>query len=371
MRTRLTLTAAGAASTLVLLSACGGSGTADSSEGGLDNVVLSTYGTGTSTYNETAAVADKLTADAGINVRIITSDTGIGRMTPIHEGQAQFGRTGDEYVYAFEAEHEFASEDWGPQPVRVVWAPPIIAGMLVKSDSGIASIADLKGKNFPNVTANPSVSSKLTALLEGAGLTSDDVNMVDVSYGDQPDALKNGSIDVMFMSTEASSIAELATSGDVEWIDLDPDNEDQAAAFEEHAPTVWIDEFESSAGQDDGQPDHGMYYPVPVVTTADTTDDDVYDLTRAIVDTYDSYEGTINTMYLWSVDNAAVEPSAVPYHAGTIRLLEEEGLWTEEAQAMQDELLEREEKLATGWEEISGSGGDVATEWEQWKSDNL
>lgn len=370
MRTRLALTAAGAAGSLVLLSACGG-GEANSDTAGLDNAVISTYGTGTSTYNEMAAVADKLTADAGINVRIITSDTGIGRMTPIHEGQAQFGRTGDEYVYAFEAEHEFAAEDWGPQPVRVAWAPPIIAGMLVKSDSAISSLADLKGKNFPNVTANPSVNSKLTALLEGAGLTQDDVNMVDVSYGDQPDALKTGSIDVMFMSTEASSISELEAAGDVEWIDLDPENADLTAAFEEHAPTVWIDEFESSAGQADGQPDHGMYYPVPIVTYAETTDEDVYELTKAITDTYSSYEDTINTMHLWSTENVAVEPSAVPYHPGTIAFLEEEGLWTEDAQAAQDELLEREEQLMAGWEEVSGSGGDIPAEWEQWKSGNL
>ncbi len=82
-------------------------------DGRLAMAVVATYGTGTATYADVAAVANAMTNAKDVNIRIVTSDTAIGRMTPLRSGQATFARTGDEYIFAFEAEHEFATREWG------------------------------------------------------------------------------------------------------------------------------------------------------------------------------------------------------------------------------------------------------------------
>ena len=74
--------------------------------------VWSTYPTGTGTYNDVAALANMLTNRSGMTVRLMTSDTGIGRVGPLINETARYARTGDEYYYAFEGDDEFASETW-------------------------------------------------------------------------------------------------------------------------------------------------------------------------------------------------------------------------------------------------------------------
>ncbi|WP_235840401.1 hypothetical protein [Corynebacterium yudongzhengii] len=75
-----------------------------------------TYPAGTGTYNDIAAIANTVTAESGVRVRLMTGDTGIARMGPLISGTAQYSRAGDEYFYAFEGDDEYASQVWAPSP---------------------------------------------------------------------------------------------------------------------------------------------------------------------------------------------------------------------------------------------------------------
>lgn len=78
--------------------------------------VWATYPTGTGTYNDVATIANMVTTESGMRVRLMTGDTGIARIGPLISGTAQYSRAGDEYFYAFEGNDEYASEAWGPSP---------------------------------------------------------------------------------------------------------------------------------------------------------------------------------------------------------------------------------------------------------------
>jgi hypothetical protein len=43
----------------------------------------------------------------------------------------------------------------------------------------------------------------------------------------------------------------------------------------------------------------------------------------------------------------------IPYHEGAVRYWTERGLWTDEAQAHNDALIERQDVLATAWEKVA------------------
>ncbi len=353
------------------LSACGG---AEVTEGMPDQIVWSTYGTGTSTYADVAAVADAITSNEGTSVRVITSDTAVGRLTPLREEQATMARTGDEYIFGFEGDYDFATKDWGPQDLRVIWAPVAPHGLMVKDNSGIETFEDLKGKKFPRITANPSVNNKLEAFLAYGGLTWDDVNVVEIGYSDQPGALQNGKLDVLFQQVYGSSLYELESAFPVRWLSMDDTSEEKVAAVEEIAPSTEIGEFTGAPGLEDGESAMGMLYTVPVVTYADADEETVRAIVAAIDDNYDAYKDSTATTAAWNLDQVQAGPREVPFHPGLISYLEENDAWSEEAAAQQEKLLARADELDEQWKaflEAEGGDDNMHDAWVAWKNENM
>jgi len=349
------------------------------SDSPIEVVGVSTYGTGTATFADMAAVADAITTEEGTKFRIITSDTAIGRVLPLKEDQVQFSRTGDEYIFAFRGEHDFSDPEWGPQPTRVVWAPTAPHSWLVKASSDIVEPADLVGKKVPRVTANPSVNQKTEAMLATAGLTWSDVHPVEIGYGEQAEALKAGKLDILFQQVHGASLFELEASTPVRWLRFDPADPATQRAIEEHAPSVRLDEFTAAPGQEEGETAVGFWYAVPVVTYAETTEVVARQMARAIVDSYDRYGASTQTTKTWSIDASAVVPVEVPFHPGLVAVLKEEGVWTPAAQRRQDQLLAQEKQLRAGWtqvtEELSDDGeiddAELDEAWAAWKAENI
>ena len=345
---RLRILAAATAASALLLSGCG-TGETTMIGGIRDPFVISTYGTGTSTYADTAAVSDAVSRETGARVRIITSDTAIGRMAAMKSGAAAMGRLGDEYIFGFEGLNEFANDDWGPQDTRVVWAPLSPHSLLTRTADGIESPADLKGKKIPKVTANPSVNGKIDAYLAYGGLTRDDVTEVNIAYGEQPEALQRGQIDVLYQQVYGATLYELESQVDVSWVGLDPDDEEAAERVDELAPSVNILPFEDAPAQEEDEETYGFVYTLPITAYDDTSDDEVYALVSAMADGFPLYEDTTINTPRWNPEDVENMPREAPFHPGLIRWLEEHDRWTPEAQEKQDELLERGEKLDEQW----------------------
>lgn len=372
MRRLTKLTAATAASAL-LLSGCAGTDELKMVGGIRDPFVISTYGTGTATYADTAAVSDAVSVETGSRVRIITSDTAIGRMAAMKSGAAAMGRLGDEYIFAYEGLNEFANEDWGPQDTRVVWAPLSAHSLMTRTADGIETPADLKGKKVPKITANPSVNGKMDAYLAYGGLTRDDVQEVEIAYGEQPEALQQGQIDVLYQQVYGSSLYELESQIDVSWVDIDPDDDEAVSRIDELTESVNVLPFEDAPAQEEGEETHGFVYTLPITAMEETSADEVYALVSAMAENFEMYENTTINMPRWNPDDVEDMPREAPYHEGLIRWLEEQDRWTPEAQEKQDELLERGERLDEEWKEFQATDPDPDQEnalWIEWRAQN-
>ncbi|WP_291797719.1 TAXI family TRAP transporter solute-binding subunit [Brevibacterium sp.] len=369
--------AASAAALALVLSACGSDGAEPEtvSEGPLpDTFAIATYGTGTSTYADTSAVSEALTAEEGMSIRVVPSDTGIGRIAPMRDGQALFSRGGDEYIYAFEAEYDFAVPEWGPQDIRMTWTPTAPHSVMSLSGSGIDTFSDLRGKKVPWATANPSVQNKMTALLEYGGLTWDDVEAVDISYGDQAEGVKNGQADVVYQQVYGSSLYELESQHDVQWLELDPDDEAAVERMLEVAPSTFVGSFSGGPAQEEGEETTALMYTVPVITYAETSAEAVHDLATALHGNFVSYEDATPTTSGWGLDEIQSVPTQVPFHDGFVQFLEEQDMWTEQAETRNQELIDRQEQLRTAWDEYreSEEGAEPDHEsWTAWKDENL
>lgn len=334
----------------------------------------STYGTATSTYADVAAVANTISNEEDAQIRILTSDTGVGRLSPLRNKQATMARTGDEYIFAFDGEEDFTTADWGPQDVRMVWTPTAPHGMMSRAGSGIDSPADLKGKKVPWATANPSVQNKVEAYLAYGGLTWDDVERVDISYSEQPAALQAGQIDALFLQVYGSSLYELEAAIDTQWLELDPEDTEAVEAVAEVAPSVEIGPFENAAGQEEGQTDNGFIYAVPFVAYSELSDTQAYQTAKAFQEHYPVYKDATPTTLNWDLEHVFTTPIQVPFHDGTVQFLEENGAWTEEAEQRNQELIAYGEEMRETWPDFleqADASGDLGQQWIEWKDEHL
>src|SRR6266550_960095 len=108
--------------------------------------------------------------------------------------------------------------DWKGKPMPNLRSAITLYGsqmaFWVKKDSGIGSIADLKGKRVPSEWAQQTgVLPHTTALLNAGGITYDDVVKIpEVNVVRAADDFKAGRLDLLFFAVGAPKVAEVAAS---------------------------------------------------------------------------------------------------------------------------------------------------------------
>ena len=365
---------------LLALSGCGSDDSAekedtskDTAGGPPESMVWSVYSVGSGTYNDMAAIADTFTKKYNSQIRLLPSDTGVGRVAPLKNKTADYARLGEEYIYAFEGDLDFSNEEWGPQDIGMIWAPVGPIGLAVREDSGIDHPEQLKGKKVPFILSNPSVNNKMEAYLAYGGLTWDDVKPVKVSYSDQGNAFKSGQIEAILFNVFGSPMYELESSTKFKWLDLTDDSDETIARVTKVSPSVKIEPFENAAGMKEGEVIHGISYSTPIVAYNDKSADEVYELVKAIDEQYDSYKDITISLKDASIEKVLLEPLVAPFHEGAVKYYKEKDVWTEQAEEKNNELIERQAKLQELWAEFApnAKGEQWNDEWKKYKEENM
>ncbi len=146
-------------------------------------LVWTSFDTGSLGYNQSIAVGKALQDAYGISLRVLPTSTDQSRLAPARDGRVPFALSGSDVFYAFEGVLGYASPDWGPQPLTAL----ILAGaknclaLGVAANGGMNTIADVKGKRVGWVVGSPALQSNVRAFLAFAGLTTDDVQLVEAA----------------------------------------------------------------------------------------------------------------------------------------------------------------------------------------------
>src|SRR3989304_9850606 len=78
-------------------------------------VVWTAYDVGTTTYMQTACMADGVTKETGMKIRILPSGNDIGRRIPVRSGVAHFATMSAGTVYSSTyGQYEYGRYEWGP-----------------------------------------------------------------------------------------------------------------------------------------------------------------------------------------------------------------------------------------------------------------
>lgn len=316
-------------------------------------MVWTSYDLGSTGFAHSTAIANSLQNINGTRVRIIPSGTGVGRIMSLAQSTAQYGFLSNEALFAAEGTEEFSARNWGPQDLRTVLAPPSLLGVIVPRGSKFADGKDIRGIRLAYVRGNSSLNVKNDAWLAYYGLTRDDIEPVWFgSYGTLKDPLIGGQIDAFMVSGGAGQAREVeASSIGLEWIELDPND---AAAWErvqKIAPMMSGAIGTQGVGMSEEHPASIMSYRTPMlITYADRSEDEVYALTRALHENFGSYKDAHATAPNWAIDLAGHTPADVAWHPGSVRFLQEMGVWTEKDEQWNQRRLAQQQKAQADWE---------------------
>ncbi|MEM7545716.1 MAG: TAXI family TRAP transporter solute-binding subunit [Pseudomonadota bacterium] len=322
------------------------------------------YGTGSAGYNQSVAIGAALQEAAGVNLRVLPGKNDVARTEPLRQGKVEFSATGVGGSFmAQEGVFVFGKENWGPQRVRVLAANnggAVGLSVGVAGDIGVENYSDLKGKRVAWIKGAPALNVNVTAYLAYAGLTWDDVEKIEFGgFGDSWKALVNGQVDAAFASTNSGRVYEAAAGPrGLVWPSIDPDNAEGIARMQEIAPFFATMTASVGANIDDGPGVPTAGYAYPVLVAMETQDADlVYNMTKAMHELYDSYNGNAPGIGGWAMAKQDFQWVA-PYHEGAIRYYKEAGVWTEEAQVHNDNLVARQDALGAAWTALEAEGPD-------------
>lgn len=336
-------------------------------------MVWSVYDVGSTGYVEASAIADAMGRAYGTRIRLQPSGTSIGRVLPLRQGRASHGWLANELFFAVEGIYEYASPDWGPQDFRSLCGRVNAFSVVATRESGITTPTDLKGKRFAYVPANSSVNVKVEPILAFAGLTWNDVELVQFpSYAASLRALVEGRADAAGAAPAAAVLRELeASPRGISWVQLDPANTEGWKAAQRAVPFVEPLQETVGAGLSQASPAWVMGYRYPIITVkTDTSEEEVFALMKAVHETFDLYKDVNPIMTRWAMERAGTPPMDAAFHPGAVRYLKEVGLWTPEADSWQTRTLRRHEAIQAAWREFlpgarNQQGADFEAAWNE------
>ncbi|MCW8084315.1 TAXI family TRAP transporter solute-binding subunit [Sabulicella glaciei] len=317
--------------------------------------VWSVYDVGSTGYVEASAIADAMGRAFGTRVRLQPSGTSIGRVLPLKQKRASHGWLANELYFAVEGLYEYATPEWGPQDFRTLMGRKNAFSVVATKESGITKPEDLRGKRLAYVPANSSVNIKIEPILAFAGLTLNDVRVVQFpSYAASLRALIEGRADCAGAAPNAAVLRELeASPRGIAWVQLDPTNREGWAKAQRAVPFVEPFAETVGAGLSEQNPANVMGYRYPMITVnADAPDAEVYALMKAIGETFDLYKDVNPIMPRWAMNLAATPPMDAAFHNGAIRYLREAGIWNDTIGQWQDRTLGRQKALQSAWAEF-------------------
>ena len=297
------------------LAACGG---------GASKMTMGTGGTSGTYYAYGGVLGQYIKDKAGIEVVVVSTDGSKANIQSIAAGDYQLGTVqSDVLAYAWEGTRSFESEG-KIDSFRVVAGLYAEAVQLITMDPEIKSVADLKGKSVSIGAPGSGVYFNAVDVLAAAGLTENDINAQYQSFADSTDALKDGKIDAAFIvaGPPTPAITELCTTNNAYLVPIDGEIADKLIA---DCPfyTVHTIPAGTYAGQDaDVQT---VTVKATLIVSADASEDDVYNLTKAIFDNAAAIAAENAKGNELSIENAT-SGMAAPFHAGAAKYFAEKGV---------------------------------------------
>lgn len=298
------------------LAACGGASAA--------KMTMGTGGSAGTYYGYGGVLGQYIKNKAGIDVTVVATDGSKANIQGIAAGDYQLGTVqSDVMAYAWQGTRSFESTG-KIDSFRVVAGLYAESVQLVTMDPAIKSVADLKGRSVSIGAPGSGVYFNAMDVLSAAGLSESDINAQYQSFADSADALKDGKIDAAFIVAGAPTpaITELCTTNSAYLVPIDG-----AVADAMMAECPFYTTYVIPAGTYPGQDSDVTTVTVKatLIVSASASEDDVYNLTKAIFDNAADIAKENGKGAELSIENATSGMTA-PFHKGAAKYFAEKGV---------------------------------------------
>jgi TRAP transporter TAXI family solute receptor len=213
------------------------------------------------------------------------------------------------------------------------------AHFIVRADSNIKSIADLKGKRVMfNRPGEPIFNDLYPAALEAYGLKVTDVTVMPaLGYAESANALKEGTADatLQYSGIPSPQFLELDKSVPVRILPIDAAKQPEIL---KKCPFLIVDTLKGNVYKGTPTDIPILYVPAWVAIRADMPDDFAYNAAKAVFTNIADLQASHAMFKPWTPKNLAENPM-IPYHAGVLKYLKEAGIVTPEWEKKSNDML--------------------------------
>ena len=298
---------------MLIFTGCGG-----------QRMMMGTGGTSGTYYAFGGVLAQYMTDYTDYRVTAVSTAASKANIQSIGDGDYQIGFTQSDVMnYAWDGSRSFETD--GPcRDFRVLGALYAETVQLITMKEDIKSVSDLKGRSVSIGAPGSGVYFNAMDVLEGAGLTVDDIKPQYQSFDDSKEALKDGQIDAAFIVAGAptSAITELATTNGVFLIPIEEELRDTIMrSCPYYAPL----EIPADTYPGQSEPVETITIKATLIVDTDIDEDTVYALTAAIFDHVDEIAKENAKGEELSIENAT-SGITIPFHSGAARYYKEHGV---------------------------------------------
>ncbi|ASJ74679.1 TAXI family TRAP transporter solute-binding subunit [Granulosicoccus antarcticus] len=264
--------------------------------------------------------------DHGIRCSAESTGGSIYNINTVRAGELEFGvAQSDWQFHAYNGTSQFEDQGKFEKERAVFSVHPEPFSVLARSDKGITSFEDLKGKRVNVGNAGSGLRATAEVVMEAYGMTMDDFSVASELKGSEmAQALCDDKIDVMIYTVghPAAAITEVTNTCDVDFVDVTGPVIDKLVEENPYYRTASV-----PAGMYKGLEEDNKTFGVGAtfITSADVSDEVVYVVVKAVFDNFEDFKKLHPAFANLKESEMIKDGLSAPLHDGAVKYYKERG----------------------------------------------
>ncbi|KZE64401.1 C4-dicarboxylate ABC transporter substrate-binding protein [Fictibacillus phosphorivorans] len=272
-------------------------------------------------YNIIAtSLAEMYSKEYGVNSKTQTTGASVENINLMKQEKVEMAFVmSDVLSEAVNGEGNFDSKVDNVQQIASLY--PNFVQVVTSEKSGINTFEDLKGKRIAVGAQNSGVEVNARNLLNGHGISYDDIKVDYLGYAEAADALKAGKLDAAFLTSGIpnASLMELGQGFDLKIVPIEKEKIEKIAKDQPYFTSQVIPA--NTYGNKEDVPTAAIMNAL--VVRSDLSENDVYLLTKTFFENLDGLENAHQAAKDISIEKAE-EGLIAPLHPGAKKYYEEQ-----------------------------------------------